>query len=230
MYGQDIRRALATMGARFVQIYGQGESPMTITALSRAHLGDDADPRWPERIESVGVAQALVEVRVVDGDGNDVATGATGEVVVRGDTVMAGYWRNPEATAQALRDGWLWTGDLGALDGDGFLTLKDRSKDLIISGGSNIYPREVEEVLLRHPGVREVSVVGRADPRWGEVVVAFVAGDGVDAVALDALCLAHIARFKRPREYRFVAALPKNHYGKVLKTALREQLQKENPS
>src|SRR6185436_13253735 len=166
----------------------------------RAHLGDAADPRWPERIESVGVAQALVEVRVVDGDGNDVATGATGEV-----------------------------GDLGALDGDGFLTLKDRSKDLIISGGSNIYPREVEEVLLRHPGVREVSVVGRADARWGEVVVAFVAGDGVDAAALDALCLAHIARFKRPREYRFVAALPKNHYGKVLKTALREQLQKETP-
>ena len=138
---------------------------------------------------------------------------------------MTGYWRNPEATAQALRDGWLWTGDVGAFDGDGFLTLKDRSKDVIISGGSNIYPREVEEVLLRHPGVREVSVVGRPDARWGEAVVAFVAGDGVDAAALDALCLAHIARFKRPREYRFVASLPKNHYGKVLKTALREQLQ-----
>ena len=145
-------------------------------------------------------------MRVVDADGRDLPLGATGEIVVRGDSVMAGYWRNPEATAQALRDGWLWTGDLGALDGDGFLTLKDRSKDVIISGGSNIYPREVEEVLLRHPRVREVSVVGRAgralgressspssrrrrDPRSGE---------------LDALCLAHIARFKRPREYRFV--------------------------
>jgi long-chain acyl-CoA synthetase len=229
MYGQDIRRALATMGPRFVQIYGQGESPMTITALSRAQLADDTELRWPQRIESVGVAQALVEVRVVAADGSDLPVGATGEIVVRGDTVMAGYWRNPEATAQALRDGWLWTGDLGALDGDGFLTLKDRSKDVIISGGSNIYPREVEEVLLRHPGVREVSVVGRADARWGEVVVAFVAGDGVDAAALDALCLAHIARFKRPREYRFVASLPKNHYGKVLKTALREALQEENP-
>ena len=171
-----------------------------------------------------------MEVRVVDADGNDVPAGVTGEIVVRGDTVMAGYWRNPEASAQALRDGWLWTGDLGTLDGDGFLTLKDRSKDLIISGGSNIYPREVEEVLLRHPGVREVSVVGRADARWGEVVVAFVAGDDVDAAALDALCLAHIARFKRPREYRFVAELPKNHYGKVLKTALREQLLKESLS
>ena len=232
MYVEDIRRALATMGPRFVQIYGQGESPMTITALSRAHLADARHPRWAERIASVGVAQTLVEVRVVGGDGSDAATGETGEVVVRGDPVMAGYWRNPEATAQALRDGWLWTGDLGALDDDGFLTLKDRSKDLIISGGSNIYPREVEEVLLRHPRVREVSVVGRRDARWGETVVAFVAcdGDAVDTGELDALCLAHIARFKRPREYRFVDALPKNNYGKVLKTALREQLQREDES
>jgi long-chain acyl-CoA synthetase len=117
---------------------------------------------------------------------------------------------------------------MGALDGDGFLTLKDRSKDVIISGGSNIYPREVEEVLLRHPRVREASVVGRNDARWGEAVVAFVACDGVvDAAELDALCLAHIARFKRPREYRFVETLPKNNYGKVLKTALRAQLQQE---
>jgi len=229
MYGADIRRALATMGPRFVQIYGQGESPMTITALSRADLADDRHPRWAERIESVGVAQTLVEVRVVDGEGEDLPVGETGEIVVRGDTVMAGYWRNPEATAQTLRDGWLWTGDLGALDGDGYLTLKDRSKDVIISGGANIYPREVEEVLLCHPRVREVSVVGRHDARWGERVVAFVACDGaaVDPAELDALCLAHIARFKRPREYRFVATLPKNNYGKVLKTTLREQLQRE---
>ena len=232
MYVEDIRRALATMGPRFVQIYGQGESPMTITALSRAHLADARHPRWAERIASVGVAQTLVEVRVVDGDGHDLAAGETGEVVVRGDTVMAGYWQNAEATAQALRDGWLWTGDLGALDDDGFLTLKDRSKDLIISGGSNIYPREVEEVLLRHPRVREVAVVGRRDASWGETVVAFVAcdGDAVDAGELDALCLAHIARFKRPREYHFVDTLPKNNYGKVLKTTLREQLQREDES
>jgi len=230
MYGADIRRALQAMGPRFVQIYGQGESPMTITALSRAQLADDRHPRWAEHIESVGVAQTLVEVRVVDADGRGLPPGATGEIVVRGDSVMTGYWRNPEATAQALRDGWLWTGDLGALDGDGFLTLKDRSKDVIISGGSNIYPREVEEVLLRHPRVREASVVGRRDARWGESVVAFVAcaGGTLDPAELDALCLAHIARFKRPREYRFVESLPKNNYGKVLKTALREQLQRED--
>ena len=140
---------------------------------------------------------------------------------------MAGYWNNPEATAKTLRDGWLWTGDMGAMDGRGFLTLKDRSKDMIISGGSNIYPREVEEVLLRHPGVREVSVIGQSDPEWGEVVVAFVVGTGVAARELDALCLDQIARFKRPKHYHFVDELPKNNYGKVLKTTLRDAIQKE---
>ena len=225
MYVADIQRALAVMGPRFVQIYGQGESPMTITALGRDHLIDRDHPHWQTRIASVGVAQTLVEMSVVGPDGQPLPLGETGEVVVRGDTVMAGYWRNPDASAETLRGGWLWTGDMGALDADGFLTLKDRSKDLIISGGSNIYPREVEEVLLEHPGVREVSVVGQPDAEWGEVVVAFVAADaGVDAAALDALCLQRIARFKRPRHYHFLPTLPKNNYGKVLKTALRARL------
>jgi len=212
------------MGNRFAQIYGQGESPMTITALSRAQLADRDHPRWAERMVSVGVAQSLVEVRVVDAAGQPLPTGETGEVVVRGDTVMPGYWNNPNATAQTLRDGWLYTGDMGALDADGFLTLKDRSKDVIISGGSNIYPREVEEVLLLHPQVREVAVVGQRDAEWGEVVVAFLVaeeGGAVPEAELDALCLEHIARFKRPKEYRWVEALPKNAYGKVLKTELR---------
>jgi long-chain acyl-CoA synthetase len=213
------------MGPRFVQIYGQGETPMTATALSRAAIADAAHPRHADRLASVGVAQTPVRVRVADVNGHDCALGEPGEVVVRGDSVMAGYWRNPAATAAALRDGWLWTGDIGSLDADGFLSLKDRSKDLIISGGSNIYPREVEEVLLTAPGVAEVAVVGAPDAEWGEVVVAFVVmapGTAADHAALDAHCLAHIARFKRPRRYRFVDALPKNHYGKVLKTVLRD--------
>jgi len=140
---------------------------------------------------------------------------------------MAGYWRNPEATAAAVRDGWLWTGDVGSLDAEGFLTLKDRSKDLLISGGSNIYPREVEEVLLTAPGVAEAAVVGAPDPEWGEIVVAFVVrgpGASVDDATLDAHCLERIARFKRPKRYVFVDALPKNNYGKVLKTELRARL------
>ena len=176
---------------------------------------------------SVGLAQTPVEVRVAGADGQALPAGDIGEVLVRGDTVMAGYWRNPEATAAAIRDGWLWTGDMGALDADGFLTLKDRSKDLIISGGSNIYPREVEEVLLTAPGVAEVAVVGAPDPEWGEAVVAFVVpqtGTTLEAFALDAHCLSQIARFKRPKRYEIVDGLPKNNYGKVLKTELRRRL------
>jgi long-chain acyl-CoA synthetase len=227
MYVEDIQRALRVLGPRFVQIYGQGESPMTITALSRRHIADSAHPRWLERLASVGVAQSAVQVRVAGRDGHDLPAGETGEVLVRGDTVMAGYWRDPDATSRTLAGGWLWTGDMGSLDDDGFLTLRDRSKDVIISGGSNIYPREVEEALLRHPGVAEVSVVGRKDAEWGEVVVAFVVAREDAALtpdALDAVCAQHIARFKRPKDYRFVDALPKNHYGKVLKTELRARL------
>lgn len=224
MYVEDIKFALDVMGNRFVQIYGQGESPMTITALSREHLADCCHPRWLARIASVGIAQALVEVCVVDGSGSRLPPGEAGEIVVRGATVMAGYWRNEGATRATIRDGWLHTGDLGVLDDDGFLTLKDRSKDVIISGGSNVYPREVEEVLLKHSAVREVAVIGRADAEWGEAVLAFVVADGVTADELDQLCLDNIARFKRPKEYRFIDSLPKNSYGKVLKTVLRELL------
>jgi long-chain acyl-CoA synthetase len=135
---------------------------------------------------------------------------------------MSGYWQNPDATAQTMKNGWLHTGDVGAFDADGYLSLKDRSKDVIISGGSNIYPREVEEVLLKHAAVREVSVIGRPDAEWGEVVVAYVVGEAPPQ-ELDRLCLSEIARFKRPKDYVFVEALPKNNYGKILKTDLRER-------
>ncbi|HZZ91669.1 MAG TPA: AMP-binding protein [Usitatibacter sp.] len=226
MYLADLHEATARLGERLAQIYGQGESPMTITVLSKFHHADRANPRHEARLASVGVPQHGVEVALRDSAGRDVAPGEPGEVCVRGDVVMSGYWGQPEASAQALRDGWLWTGDVGVMDADGFLTLKDRSKDLIVSGGSNIYPREVEEVLLRHPGVAEACVVGRVDREWGEVVVAFVVPRGAapDTAELDRLCLEHIARFKRPREYRFVDGLPKNHYGKVLKSELRAAL------
>ena len=227
MYVADLKFAMQVFGNRLVQIYGQGESPMTITALSRVHHRDHVHPRYADRIASVGVAHSGIQLRVCDENGREVSTGEPGEICVKGDTVMRGYWNNPLATSETLRDGWLWTGDLGSLDVDGFLTLKDRSKDLIISGGSNIYPREIEEVLLQFPGVAEVSVVGRTDAEWGEVVIAFVvvqSGAKVERDALDCHCLAHIARFKRPKEYRFVDALPKNNYGKILKTELRKLL------
>ncbi len=230
MYVSDLQRALATFGPCLWQLYGQGESPMTITGLSKAdHLGDGG-PEHLARLASCGTARTGVLVRVVDDAGRDVALGESGEVITRSDAVMAGYHNNPAANAAALRDGWLWTGDIGSLDERGYLTLRDRSKDMIISGGSNVYPREIEECLLRHPALLECAVVGRPHADWGEEVVAFVVprpGHALVDHELDALCLEHIARFKRPRQYIRVAALPKNNYGKVLKTELRLQLKSE---
>ncbi len=220
MYVEDATKALDRFGPRLAQIYGQGESPMTITVLTRAEIAGREHPRWRERLASVGRPFRCIEAMVADADDRPLPAGEVGEILCRGDTVMAGYWQNPDATAATLRGGFLHTGDVGTFDADGYLTLKDRSKDLIISGGSNIYPREVEEVLLQHAAVREVSVIGRPDREWGEVVVAYVVGDAAPG-DLDALCLASIARFKRPKDYVFVDSLPKNNYGKVLKTELR---------
>ncbi|TFL16608.1 class I adenylate-forming enzyme family protein [Jannaschia formosa] len=214
MYLADLEAALDWFGPKFVQIYGQGECPMAITALPRAEIADRDAPGWAARAGSVGRAQSVVEVAV------EAAPGAPGEILVRGAPVMPGYWGNPEASAKALRDGWLRTGDIGRLDAEGYLTLVDRSKDLIISGGHNVYPREVEEALLTHPEVDEASVIGVPDADWGERVMAVIVGTAEEA-ALDAHCRARIAGFKLPRRYAFVAELPKNAYGKVLKTELR---------
>ena len=222
MYVADALRAIELFGPRLYQLFGQGESPMTITGLPQDYH------KRKSRLETCGFARTGVEVKIFGPDDRELPPGESGEIVTRSDCVMAGYWNNPEATAQTLRGGWLHTGDLGSLDEQGFLTILDRSKDLIISGGANIYPREIEEVLLGHPAVAECSVVGRAHPEWGEEVVAFVVLNKnvpkAEAAELENLCLSNIARFKRPREYRFIEALPKNNYGKVLKTELRKRL------
>ena len=216
MYVADLHAAMDLLGNKLAQIYGQGECPMTITVLSKDMHRDATD----HRLGSVGVPQAVVDVRVVDELGADLPPGGVGEICVRGAVVMQGYWNRPDATAVAIRDGWLHTGDIGVFDNDGFLTLKDRIKDVIISGGSNIYPREVEEVLLTHEGVLEVAVIGHPHPEWGEEVIAFVVrkeGSDASEAQMDRLCLDNIARFKRPKRYIFVDALPKNNYGKILK-------------
>lgn len=224
MYVADIRAAVSALGYRLAQLYGQGETPMTITGMTRAMLerfhrsGDDA------ALASAGWPHTVVRIRIAGTRDEELPAGEPGEILVRGDSVMRGYWRNEEASAASLRGGWLHTGDVGDIDARGLLTLRDRSKDLIISGGSNIYPREVEEVLLRHPGVADCSVIGVPDAAWGESVLAFVvarAPGAADAAELDRLCLGSIARFKRPKSYRFVDALPRSNYGKVLKTELR---------
>jgi len=220
MYVADLKRALELFGPKLYHLYGQGESPMTITGLDKAAHADTRHPRYEDRLGSAGVARTGVAVKVLDESGRELPPGEIGEVVTQSDCVMPGYWNNPEANARTLRDGWLWTGDLGSMDAVGFVTLKDRSKDLIISGGANIYPREIEEVLLTHAGVLEAAVVARPHADWGEEVVAFIvrrAGADVSPAELDRLCLDNIARFKRPKSYRFVDALPKNNYGKILK-------------
>jgi fatty-acyl-CoA synthase len=219
MYVDSLKKAMAAFGQVFVQLYGQGEAPMTITGLRRAdHAGaDDAI------LGSVGYARSGVDVAIMRDDGTQAEPEEIGEIVCRGDVVMAGYWNNPEATAATLQNGWLRTGDMGSFDERGYLTLRDRSKDVVISGGSNIYPREVEEALLEHPGVSEAGVVGAPDEEWGEVVVAFIVGSA-SAAELDAHLLERIARFKRPKRDEFIDELPKNSYGKVLKRELRARV------
>nr|WP_109751134.1 AMP-binding protein [Mycolicibacterium aromaticivorans] len=219
MYVDGLKKAMAAFGPVFAQIYGQGESPMTITGLRRA----DHELAGDEILGSVGYPRSGVEVAVLGQDGSRAEPGQIGEIVCRGDVVMSGYWNNPAATRDTVRQGWLYTGDMGSFDDRGYLTLHDRSKDVVISGGSNIYPREVEEALLEHPDVAEACVVGAPDPEWGEVVVAFVVGSAAGDV-LDAHLLDRIARFKRPKRYLFVDDLPKNSYGKVLKRELRARL------
>jgi len=232
IYVEDMKRALGALGPKVWNGYGQGESPCTISGLPKSWLADPSHVDFERRVASVGIARSGVEIAVRHQDGSMTRTGE-GEIVVRGPVVMRGYWGDEAATRAALRDGWLMTGDLGEIDDDGLLKLKGRAKELIISGGSNIYPREVEEVLLRHPDVAEVAVVGVPDPAWGENVVAFVvARNGSDLASsdLDDLCLSQIARYKRPKEYRFLAGLPKNNAGKVLKRELEETLRMERPS
>jgi long-chain acyl-CoA synthetase len=227
VYAADLKAGVALIGPRLWNGYGQGESPCTITAMSSEMLADAIRSGDEARMVSVGVARTGIEVAILDGDDRPLPPGAVGEVAVRGDTVMAGYWSLPAESAAALRSGWLHTGDLGALDERGFLTLLDRAKDLIISGGSNIYPREVEEALLEDPDVAEAAVIGLPDPEWGESVMAvLVAAPGrtIDLARIEALCLDRIARFKRPKHWRVVRELPKNSAGKVLKRELRRLL------
>jgi long-chain acyl-CoA synthetase len=229
VYAEDIKRALKTFGPRLWNGYGQGETPCTITAMSKDMLREAWQAGDDERLTSVGVPRSGITVKIVRADGGAADVGEMGEVVVGGETVMAGYLNQPAATAETLRQGWLHTGDLGRLDERGYLHLSDRKKDMIITGGMNVYAREVEEVLLTHPGVAEAAVIGARDAKWGEAVLALIvpvpgASAPLDA-ALDALCLQRLARFKRPKRYLIVERLPKNPAGKVLKASLRQTYQ-----
>jgi acyl-CoA synthetase (AMP-forming)/AMP-acid ligase II len=225
MYVEQVKRAIDLLGPIWVQIYGQGETPMTGTYLRpQEHRYDSLEAE--RRLGSAGITRTDIELRVVDLEGREVPDGEVGEIAIRGVTVMKGYWDDPSATQEALRDGWLHTGDLGYMDADGYVFIVDRAKDMIISGGNNVYPREVEEVLLRHPQIVEAAVVGIPDPDWGESVHAVIVTrpEAMMTVAdVIELCRANLAGYKKPRSVEFVAELPKNAYGKVLKRELREK-------
>ena len=221
MYVADCKRALEVFGNHLYQVYGQGESPMTISNVTKAMHVDASDAL----LGSAGIARTGCEIAIFDG-WDPQPPGTVGEIATRSDCVMPGYLGNPEATAQAIRNGWLRTGDVGVINDQGVLTLMDRSKDMIISGGSNIYPREIEEILLTSNTVVEAAVIGAPHADWGEEVVAYIVaepGTNPTADLLDRLCLDNLARFKRPKRYEFVESLPKNNYGKIVKAELREQ-------
>jgi len=231
MLVEDVVNAIKTLGPSLVQLYGQGEAPMTITYLPRSDHLPDGDTDQLKRLGSVGIARTDVEVAIVDADDGQLPAGDIGEIVTRSDVVMKGYWRNDQATARAMRNGWLHTGDLGYIDEHGYVFLVERSKDMIISGGENIYSREVEEAVIRHPAVREVAVIGVPDPEWGEAVKAVVVTTRdrtVSEAELIAFCKDHIASYKKPKSVEFVDELPKNNYGKILKQDLRARYKRKS--
>lgn len=220
MYRRDLDEALERFGPILCQLYGQGESPMTISYLRpEAHrdlAGTTAGP-------PAGIARTGMEVQIRTREGMIAPFGITGEIVVRGPAVMSGYWNRAEESATALADGWLHTGDLGRIDERGSLTVLDRIKDFIISGGSNVYAREVEDVLVAHPDVLEAAVFGIRDPLWGEAVTAAVTGNNdLDLDGLAAHCRMYLADYKCPKQVYLRSELPKNAYGKVLKRELRQ--------
>ena len=218
-----LRRGLDLWGPRFTQYYGQSEAPLCISVLSKTdHVGPNAE----ERMMSCGRVSLDCEVKLVDEDGERVADGEAGEILVRAPFGMTGYYDADDLNAQTITpDGWMHTRDVGRFDADGFLYLVDRTSDMIVSGGYNVYPREVEDVLAAHPAVREVVVVGLPDEKWGEAVTGFVVlRDGATASVEDLIAFARdsLAGYKVPKEIRFIDEVPKSAVGKLLRRAVRD--------
>jgi long-chain acyl-CoA synthetase len=216
-----VRNAIKVFGCGLAQVYGLTETTGAITYLPP----EDHDEKAPERLKSCGKAMTGIEIRVIDASGADVATGEVGEIITRSPQTMMGYWNQPEATRRAIRDDWFHTGDAGYLDTDGYIYIYDRVKDMIISGGENIYPAEVESALFSHPAVADVAVIGVPDDKWGEAVKAMVVkkpGGEVAPEELMSFVRERIAGYKVPRSVDFVPALPRTPTGKILKRELRK--------
>ncbi|MCI5074200.1 long-chain-fatty-acid--CoA ligase [Oricola sp.] len=219
-----LRRALATFQCPLIQGYGLSESTGGIAYLNEVDHQKALQGR-PELLKSTGRAVVLADIRVVDGDGNEVPAGTVGELVIRGPNVMKGYWRNPEKTAETIVDGWLHSGDAAYLDAEGYVFLQDRIKDMIVSGGTNIYPNEIESALLEHDDILDVAVIGVPHEKWGEAALAICvtrSGNTLPADALIGFCRDRLGGYKIPRQYEFVRELPRNASGKILKRVLRE--------
>lgn len=226
MYREDQKRALKALGPVLVQYFGLGEVTGNITVLPpRLHAAEDG----PDvKVGTCGFERTGMQVDIQDPEGRSLAAGETGEICVCGPAVFAGYYDNPKANAEAFRNGWFRTGDLGHLDGEGFLFITGRASDMYISGGSNVYPRETEEKLLKHPAIAEAAILGVPDPTWGEVGVAVCvlrAGESVEEPALIAWLAAEVSRYKLPKRIFFWDELPKSGYGKITKRAIREGLE-----
>ncbi|WP_439495950.1 acyl-CoA synthetase [Bosea sp. (in: a-proteobacteria)] len=226
MYREDQKAALAKLGPVIVQYFGLGEVTGNITVLPPA-LHDPQDGPHA-RIGTCGFERTGMQVQIQDDEGRELASGEQGEICVIGPAVFAGYYDNPEANAKSFRDGWFRTGDLGHMDDEGFLYITGRASDMYISGGSNIYPREIEEKILTHPAIAEVAVVGVPDPVWGEIGVAVCVarpGESVSEAELAAMLSEKIARYKLPKRFFFWEALPKSGYGKVPKRLVKDELE-----
>ena len=239
MPAEVLRKArLKWPGIGFSTGFGMTELAGNVMFMSPADHERAAEHDLPI-LRSVGRQMPLARVRVVDEAFRDSAPGEPGEIVVKGDQVLSGYWRNPEATEASFTDGWFHSGDVGVWDSDGYLYIVDRKKDMILTGGENVYPREVEEVLYEHPAVVEAAVIGAPDPKWGEKVVAVVCvrgGESVTGADLVVFCRERIASYKKPKHVVFIDVLPRNASGKVLKRELRDRIAAgdlelaENPS
>lgn len=218
---EKLKKALSLLGPKLAETYGLVEAPMTITIMPKNELANKPD--------SCGAIGPFVEVRIVGSNGQEVSYGEIGEVTCRGSLVMKGYWNNEEATRESFKDGWFYTGDLGWVDEKGYLRLVDRAKDMIITGGLNVYPREIEEVLNQHPGVKETCVFGIPDDKWGESICAQVVVRDETTVVREEelleLCKNNLASYKKPRSITIVKELPKNSYGKILRKTLRDNYQ-----
>ena len=225
MLVEDLKTAMQRLGPCLVQLFGQGESPMTITYLPHSDHVLEGTPAQLKRLASAGIARTDVEVKIFDPKDLERPPGEMGEIVTRSDLVMKGYWRNPEATRETIRDGWLHTGDMGYIDESGYLFIMDRSKDMIITGGENVYPREIEEAIYLRPEIEDCAVIGVPDKQWGERVVAYLVlrkGQRIEVSDLKESLTVRLSAFKLPKEFFIVKELPKSSQGKILRKEVRK--------